>query len=172
LVRLTTASLHKTPNKLHQDFLLLGQSTTKDNLLIETLKRAVNDTNRILVFCNTQQSTDQVYNFLTTKKYPILKCSSKMQREDMEQSLKEFTTKSEDLLVMVATDVASRGIDTTLVGQVILYDFPHTAIDYMHRVGRTARFGRPGRATSFVTKRDQMLANTIQDSIKSRRALS
>jgi superfamily II DNA/RNA helicase len=169
LIRLTTPSLHKTPKKLHQDFLLLSQSTTKTNLLMETLKRAVAATNRILIFCNTQTSTDQVFSVLESKKYPVLKASSRMQREDVEENLKKFTTASDELLVLVATDIASRGVDTTLVGQVILYDFPHTVIDYMHRVGRTARFGRPGRATSFITKKDKKLADAIQDSLKYRR---
>jgi superfamily II DNA/RNA helicase len=169
LIRLTTPSLHTTPKKLHQDFLLLSQSTTKTNLLIETLKRAVASTHRILIFCNTQTSTDQVFSVLESKKYPVLKASSRMMRSDVEESIRRFTTASEELLVLVATDVASRGIDTTLVGQVILYDFPHSVIDYMHRVGRTARFGRPGRATSFVTKKDKKLADAIQESLKYRR---
>ena len=75
-------------------------------------------------------------------------------------------------IVLVATDVASRGMDTTSADHVILYDFPRTAIDYLHRVGRTARNGARGRATSFIEKRDVHLAEMIEDAVKGGRVLA
>ena len=63
---------------------------------------------------------------------------------------------------MLSTDIASRGVDTRHVKHVILYDFPYSAIDYLHRVGRTARAGTPGKATSFVAKKDRELAKQIE----------
>jgi superfamily II DNA/RNA helicase len=58
--------------------------------------------------------------------------------------------------------MASRGVDTTKARHVILYDFPYSAIDYLHRVGRTARAGSEGKATSFVGRKDKILAIQIQ----------
>ncbi len=64
---------------------------------------------------------------------------------------------------MIATDVASRGLDMRAnVEHVILYDFPRNAIDYIHRIGRTARAGNTGYVTAFVGRADQSLAEQIK----------
>ncbi len=64
--------------------------------------------------------------------------------------------------VLVTTDLAARGLDTTHVTHVVLFDFPQTPVDFLHRVGRTARAELEGVATALVTKRDRPLAETIQ----------
>lgn len=68
--------------------------------------------------------------------------------------------------ILVCTDIASRGLDTTCVSHVILFDFPTTAIDYLHRSGRTARAGSRGRVTALVGKRDRRLADQIRLAIR------
>ncbi|KAJ3365156.1 hypothetical protein HDU91_002304, partial [Kappamyces sp. JEL0680] len=154
------------------DFVRLNQSTTKLNLLTETLRR-IQDTLRILIFCNTQESADSVYQSLSSKAYPALLLASHVEKSQLEKNMRLFQDPAPaSLQIAVATDIASRGIDTVHVGHVILYDFPHTVIDYMHRVGRTGRFNRKGRATSFVTNRDVKLAEAIQAVVRSRKALS
>lgn len=65
--------------------------------------------------------------------------------------------------ILVCTDIAARGLDTSWVGHVILFDFPFNPIDYLHRVGRTARAGRAGKVTALVSKGDQVLANAIAE---------
>ncbi|KAI8897177.1 P-loop containing nucleoside triphosphate hydrolase protein [Globomyces pollinis-pini] len=179
LLRLMTPSLHTTPSGLHQQFLRIGQSNTKQNMLIDVLKRAVLQTKRILIFCNTKETTESVYAFLESKKYNVRKLCSSLDSKTFQKNLAEFNsipeelennedstkTITEEVMIAVATDIASRGLDTTVVGHVILYDFPHSVINYMHRVGRTARYGRMGRATSFLTNRDLRLAESIQQSI-------
>ncbi|KAJ3315407.1 hypothetical protein HDV04_002949 [Boothiomyces sp. JEL0838] len=163
LIRLTTPSLHKTPSNLKQSFLRVGQSTTKNNLLLETLKRAVTDTEKILIFCNRLESVQKVYDFLKTKSYPVFKIDST--QENLKESFKKF--QEPGVKIMVATDIASRGIDLD-IGHVIIYEFPHTLIDYMHRAGRTARFGKAGRVTSFLGRKDLRLAEAIMKSGGSR----
>jgi superfamily II DNA/RNA helicase len=74
--------------------------------------------------------------------------------------------------VLVATDLAARGLDTSWVNHVINYDFPHSVMDYLHRVGRTARAGRGGKVTSLVTRKDKHLASFIQLAIKSNQPFS
>jgi ERCC4-related helicase len=64
--------------------------------------------------------------------------------------------------VLVTTDLAARGLDTTHVRHVVLFDFPLTPVDYLHRVGRTARANLDGRVTALVTKHDRPLATAIQ----------
>jgi superfamily II DNA/RNA helicase len=64
---------------------------------------------------------------------------------------------------MVATDLAARGLDFPgSIEHVVNFDFPRTAIDYLHRTGRTARAGAPGKITSLVAKRDKVLADRIE----------
>lgn len=72
---------------------------------------------------------------------------------------------------LIATDLAARGLDTPWVSHVINYDFPRSSLDYLHRIGRTARAGRGGRATSFVAARDRDLAAFIQLAARQRRPL-
>jgi ATP-dependent RNA helicase DDX49/DBP8 len=67
--------------------------------------------------------------------------------------------------VLVATDVASRGLDIPFVDIVINYDIPRNPDDYIHRVGRTARSGKSGEAVSFVSQYDVDLIITIEDSV-------
>ncbi|MBU0960147.1 MAG: ATP-dependent helicase, partial [Proteobacteria bacterium] len=67
-----------------------------------------------------------------------------------------------DFTVLVATDIAARGIDVSLVGQVINFDLPSTAEAYTHRIGRTGRAKRSGRAVSFVCHDDQPMIKAIE----------
>lgn len=64
--------------------------------------------------------------------------------------------------ILVSTDLGSRGLDTTFVQHVIHFDFPQAVVDFMHRVGRTARGGRKGKSTGLITKRDRVLSEAIE----------
>jgi superfamily II DNA/RNA helicase len=83
-----------------------------------------------------------------------------------------------DTQLLIATDIASRGLDTTTVSHVILYDFPTTPIDYIHRVGRVMRgpdvpfLKDRKRVTSIITKKDRELATEIKRAIRDKRPLS
>ncbi|KAJ1792846.1 hypothetical protein LPJ62_000598 [Coemansia sp. RSA 2167] len=68
--------------------------------------------------------------------------------------------------ILVCTDLGSRGLDTTCVTHVVLFDFPTTAIDYLHRAGRTARAGSRGKVTAMVSKKDRRLAEQIRLAIR------
>ncbi|KAJ1667494.1 hypothetical protein IW140_003003 [Coemansia sp. RSA 1813] len=68
--------------------------------------------------------------------------------------------------ILVCTDLASRGLDTTFVTHVVLFDFPTTAIDYLHRSGRTARAGGKGKVSALVGKKDRRLADQIRLAIR------
>ena len=75
-------------------------------------------------------------------------------------SLNKF--KSGERSILIATDVASRGLDIAAVDLVLNFDIPTNSKDYMHRVGRTARAGRNGRAVNFVTQYDVELFQRIE----------
>lgn len=81
------------------------------------------------------------------------------------------STKTTPTKILICTDLASRGLDTTSVNHVILYDFPTSIVDFLHRCGRTARAGKFGIVTAFVGKKDRELADRIKRSVKTKTVL-
>ena len=75
-----------------------------------------------------------------------------LDQDSREKALTSF--RDGDCRILVATDIAARGLDVSNIEQVINFDFPHHAEDYVHRIGRTARIEASGLATSFVTRDD------------------
>jgi superfamily II DNA/RNA helicase len=176
LERLATPGLHRGVKGVHQYFLKLDSSTTKHNLLLEVLKQDVVRDPRILIFCNTKKSCEQVYVFLKSKGYNVSNLSSSTTLKNREELLNEFrkegNVQKDGCQIMVATDLASRGIDTTSCRHVILFDFPHTTIDYLHRAGRVGRMGRKGKVTAFVGRKDRKLADSIEIALRRKQFLS
>jgi len=107
---------------------------------------------QIIVFvstCNTAQLLSEMMRLLDVPSAPL---HSRIPQVHRNNSLRRF--KGRIVRVLIATDVASRGLDIPAVGIVINYDVPGGARDYIHRVGRTARAGRSGTAITLVTQND------------------
>ncbi len=104
---------------------------------------------QIIVFCSTKYRTRDVAKFLHQEKYNAVAIEGDMSQHRREQSMGKFRSGKADILV--ATDVASRGIDVPRVELVINYDVPNQDMAYFHRIGRTARAGAKGRAITFVS---------------------
>jgi len=85
-------------------------------------------------------------------------------QEDRTRALRDF--REGRCSVLVATDVASRGLDVSGIGHVVNLDLPRHFEDYVHRIGRTGRAGAMGRSTSFYTDRDSFLVTQIQKTLK------
>jgi superfamily II DNA/RNA helicase len=154
----TMPNLHRPPPLLRQEFLYVA-ANTKLNTLLQIVKKAMlHQTKRIMVFCNTVNSTRTVYHFLQQKQYPVLECHSDM---DLSQSTRNLELFDSHEHILVTTDLCSRGVDVH-VPLIVLYDFPTTTIDYLHRVGRTARFGASGRVVSLVTKKQEWFVHKVQ----------
>ena len=103
---------------------------------------------RAIVFINTKREADRVWGFLEGNGYPAAILSGDVPQKKRLSLLKRFA--SGEVAVLVATDVAARGLHIEGVTHVINYDLPDDAEDYVHRVGRTARAGAEGDAVSFV----------------------
>jgi superfamily II DNA/RNA helicase len=137
--------------------------------LLEVLKKNIKD-EKTLIFCNTKKSVELAHRFLESKGIETLALykDAPMSREETlrhfsEQNVEEGNERNN---MLISTDIASRGVDTTYVNHVVLYDFPSSVIDYLHRVGRTARAGRNGKATGLIGRKDKMLADRIQRGIR------
>lgn len=108
--------------------------------------------NEIIIFTLTCLNALKVCLFLRKLGYRAVTINGQMSQNKRLGSLARF--KQKDANVLVATDVASRGLDIPSVDLVINYDLPMNPKDYIHRVGRTARAGKAGRAISFITQYD------------------
>lgn len=110
------------------------------------------DLKRVIIFCGSKMKVKQVNAALQRKH---INCGE--MHSDLEQAERDdimFKFKSGQLDVLVATDIVARGIDIDDIAMVINYDVPHDAEDYVHRIGRTARADRDGRAITLVSEDD------------------
>jgi ATP-dependent RNA helicase DeaD len=113
-----------------------------------------------LVFCNTKRVVEEVINHLQARGYSADGLHGDLRQAQRDQVMKKFRSGQVELLV--ATDVAARGIDVDDVEAVFNYDVPQDEESYVHRIGRTGRAGRSGRAFTFVGPRDFYKLNDIQ----------
>jgi ATP-dependent RNA helicase DeaD len=113
-----------------------------------------------LIFCNTKRSVDECTEDLVNRGYAADRLHGDMTQQMRERVLKRFREGSVELLV--ATDVAARGLDIDEIDIVFNYDLPADPEDYVHRIGRTGRAGRSGRAVSFVFGREIYRIQSIE----------
>jgi superfamily II DNA/RNA helicase len=104
---------------------------------------------RVLVFVATRYATEHVADKLTRTGIPAAPLHGELSQGARTQALADF--KAERLKVLVATDVAARGLHIAQLPVVVNYDLPRAAADYVHRIGRTARAGESGLAVSFIS---------------------
>jgi ATP-dependent RNA helicase DeaD len=117
----------------------------------------------MIVFVRTKQATEEVAERLRARGFSAAAINGDMpqsQRERTIAALKEGGAKGLDILV--ATDVAARGLDVERISHVLNYDIPHDTESYVHRIGRTGRAGRSGAALLFVSPRERHLLKSIE----------
>ncbi len=107
----------------------------------------------VLVFARTQVRTDKVARFLESYGFPVARIHGGRSQGQRNSALQGF--RDGKFRILVATDIAARGIDVPQIGHVINYDLPMMDEDYVHRIGRTARAGASGEAISLLTPEDQ-----------------
>jgi len=122
----------------------------KTPLLVSLLNDSVG---RVLVFLRTKRGVDRLRRSLSRSvKIPMTALHGDMEQEHRDRAMGGF--RDGRFRVLIATDIAARGIDVANIEHVINYDFPQHAEDYVHRIGRTARQQAEGVASSFVTRMD------------------
>ena len=113
-----------------------------------------------IVFCNTKKRVDEVTSSLQARGYGADALHGDMNQSQRDRVMTKF--RSGSIEVLVATDVAARGIDVDDIDMVFNYDVPKDDEDYVHRIGRTGRAGRTGKAYSFVSGKDIYKLRDIQ----------
>jgi ATP-dependent RNA helicase RhlB len=116
---------------------------------------------RVLVFCNRRDETRRLAEMLGRYRINCDLLSGEVPQKKRVRTLEEF--KSGKIRVLVATDVAGRGIHVEGISHVINYTMPHDPEDYVHRIGRTGRAGASGISVSFATERDSFYIPAIQE---------
>ncbi|GMT34962.1 hypothetical protein PFISCL1PPCAC_26259, partial [Pristionchus fissidentatus] len=123
------------------------------------LYAAVNVTQAV-IFCNTRRRVEQLTDQMTKKQHTVSCLHGDMEQGERDQIMREFRSGSSR--VLITTDLLARGIDVQQVSLVINYDLPSNRENYIHRIGRSGRFGRKGVAINFVTEQDKRQLQDIE----------
>lgn len=133
------------------------EENAKLNLLKDVT--VVENADSCVIFANTQKKVEMIYNELTALNYPCDKIHGGMEQDDRIKVMSNF--RKGYFRYLIATDVAARGIDIDDITHVINFDIPVLKENYVHRIGRTGRAGKEGRAITFVTKADDRRVDEI-----------
>ncbi|CCG83153.1 ATP-dependent RNA helicase mrh4,mitochondrial [Taphrina deformans PYCC 5710] len=186
--RLVSPRIHSIPRRISTKFVdvakdFKGDKNTAVHQILRDLQLDTTEpgkTKRVILFVNKREDVTRVTDFINSKGIQALPFSRDI--EERESNIKGFlaqeskekpltTSGVQDRLsmqVLITTDLASRGIDTTTVKNVIIYDTPHSTIDLLHRIGRTGRAGRRGTAYILLSKKrgEQWIEDVKKLSIK------
>ncbi|GAA5969629.1 hypothetical protein JCM11641_008185 [Rhodosporidiobolus odoratus] len=168
-LRITVGSDTLTANsRVEQVAMVVDDPRKKETLLVTHLRDngfSLNaakkgglgaERDKALVFALYKKEATRLYEFLKNKGYEVACINGDMTQDKRTQSLEQF--KQGRANILVATDVAARGLDIPKVELVINQTFPLTIEDYVHRIGRTGRAGRTGKSITFFTEADKALA--------------
>ncbi|MEM8551389.1 MAG: DEAD/DEAH box helicase [Pseudomonadota bacterium] len=153
-----------TAETVEQTFVKSG-ATPKDKRA--TLRNLLNGEDALqngIVFCNRKRDIGTLYRSLERHGFSVGALHGDMDQRTRMATLDAF--KNDKLTLLVASDVAARGLDIPKVSHVFNYDVPHNAEDYVHRIGRTGRAGRSGKAFTIATSEDGKLTAAIENMLK------
>ncbi len=140
----------RTPAETVKHVIYPVSDSQKSDLLLELLKRV--NFNSVLIFCRTKHGADRISGLLKRNNHAVAVLHSNRTQREREQALEGF--RSGKYEVLVATDIAARGLDIADVSHVINYDVPQHPEDYIHRIGRTGRAEAHGDAFTIMVAED------------------
>ncbi|CAL4077839.1 unnamed protein product, partial [Meganyctiphanes norvegica] len=164
-VQLTVGSLNLTANHNILQIVDVCQDRDKDDKLISLLTEMSQDKlQKTMIFIETKRKVDEITSTLRRTGWPAKGIHGDKSQQERDWVLKEFRTGRTP--IMVATDVAARGLDVDDVKFVINYDYPNSSEDYVHRIGRTGRAENKGTAYTFFTQKNSKQARDIIEVLK------
>ena len=154
------------PAKLKQTYLQMPSAQKLAYLHVFLQVESVAKMKSIIVFCNRTKATDLSHRVMMDLDHSVTSLHSKMAQSQRNRNLSEF--RAHKARILIATDVAARGLDIPNVDLVINLDVPRNPDDYIHRVGRTARAGKSGISVTFTGERDIELIFAIEEHVGSK----
>ncbi len=149
------------PARAEQNLFLVREED-KMSLLMKLIRKSGG---RVLVFARTRRKVESLARAVYKRQRDVARLHSDRDQKARDAALAGF--RDGTYRILIATDIAARGLDVADIEHVINYDFPGAAEDYVHRIGRTARIGASGIATSFVTDLDRPCLKKLERLIKS-----
>jgi superfamily II DNA/RNA helicase len=154
-----TVSAAKDKHENIEQRMMFADDVAHKNKLLSHLLTGV-DVNQALVFTATKRDADSLADQLSAQGHSVAALHGDMSQRERNRTL--LNMRNGKLRVLVATDVAARGLDVRGISHVINFDLPKFAEDYVHRIGRTGRGGESGIAISFASNRDAQLLKRIE----------
>ena len=156
--RISIAAAQARHENIDQRLMYVDDMAHKNRLLDHILRDT--DLNQAIVFTNTKRDADTIADSLSAQGHAASALHGDMNQRDRNRTL--VNMRRGQVRVLVATDVAARGIDVAGISHVINFDLPKFAEDYVHRIGRTGRGGASGISVSFASNRDAMHLKKIE----------
>ncbi|MDT5095853.1 MAG: ATP-dependent helicase DeaD [Mycobacterium sp.] len=156
-VEVTVESKTATAENISQRYLQVAGARKMDAL---TRVLEVEPFEAMIVFVRTKQATEEVAGKLSARGFSAAAINGDIPQAQRERTIAALKDGTVDILV--ATDVAARGLDVDRISHVLNYDIPHDTESYVHRIGRTGRAGRSGNAVLFVSPRERYLLKAIE----------
>lgn len=141
--------------------IIMTEAESKRKLLYDFILKTMTDEDKAIVFVGRKAVADDISSELALNDIACQCMHGDRHQEDREQALADI--KSGQVRLIIATDVASRGLDIDDITYILNYDFPSNAEEYVHRVGRTGRAGRTGKSITFFTRDDWRHAQELVD---------
>jgi ATP-dependent RNA helicase DDX5/DBP2 len=159
-IQVNIGSMDLSANRRITQIVEVVSEFEKRDRLVKHMEQVMEDrNNKVLIFTGTKRVADDITRFLRQDGWPALSIHGDKQQNERDWVLNEFKTGKSP--IMVATDVASRGIDVRDITHVINYDYPNNSEDYVHRIGRTGRAGRLGTAITLFTTENAKQARDL-----------
>jgi translation initiation factor 4A len=114
-----------------------------------------------IIYCNSVRRVQDLYDAMTADGFPVCQIHSSMEKEDRDKSYQAFKTGQQRILI--SSNVTARGIDVQQVSTVINFDIPKDVHTYLHRIGRSGRWGRKGLGINFLTRRENRKMKEIEE---------
>jgi len=144
---------------IRQYYVAIPEDSQKFAVLSEVYKNL--EIQQALIYCTSRKKVEYLANEMKKRDFTVSSIHGEMKQDERSKIMKEFRTGSSR--VLISTDLLARGIDVQQVSLVINYELPLSKEYYLHRIGRSGRFGRKGTAINFVTPKDANFLKEIQE---------
>lgn len=158
-VRILVKAEQLTLEGIRQFYIAVDQECWKLDTLCDLYENLT--ISQAIIYCNTRQKTERLYEEMTQRDFTVSAMHGDMEQTDRQLIMQEF--RSGSTRVLITTDLLARGIDVQQVSLVINYDLPSNRENYLHRIGRSGRFGKKGVAINFVTRDDVRQLREIEN---------